>query len=267
MCVAAALAVTELTDRAAIRLAGRELARKERERGNPRGERVATWVLHQGELDRASGRLKHLALSAIWRKQVSAEHAQLSTVSRKTMRLDRLAAYHETAGRVAEACWVNRSHTRISRAAFGFWIRQTGAIDSFWQRVLNGRECDGTDKFKGRTVLAYGDGKWPGGRAPHKRILDSAIRVFGRECVMTTKEFNTTKTHHHCGDEQQDVVDQEKNYKKGGHASATERSLKRCNRTSCSSWQDRDVNVRVGQNMGGVRRIRRAHEGGRTTNP
>jgi hypothetical protein len=226
-------------------------------------------VLHQGELDRASGRLKHLALSAIWRKQVSAEHAQLSTVSRKTMRLDRLAAYHETAGRVAEACWVNRSHTRISRAAFGFWIRQTGAIDSFWQRVLNGRECDGTDKFKGRTVLAYGDGKWPGGRAPHKRILDSAIRVFGRECVMTTKEFNTTKTHHHCGDEQQDVIDQEKNYKKGGHASATERSLKRCNRTSCSSWQDRDVNVRFGQKKGrrGVRRIRRAHEGGRTTNP
>lgn len=143
------------------------------------------------------------------------------------------------------ACWAYRSKTRISRAAFGFWARLTAAIDSFWQKVLNGRECDGTNNFKGRTVLAYGDGKWGVGRAPHKRILDSAIRVFGRECVIMTKEFNTTKTHHHCGDEQQDVVDKEKNYKRGGHACATERSLKRCNRTSCSSWQDRDVNVRL----------------------
>jgi hypothetical protein len=77
--------------RAAQRLAGREEARATRGADNARGERIETWVLTQGELDRASGRLKHLAMSAVWLREVAAEHAQLSHVSRKTMRLDRLA--------------------------------------------------------------------------------------------------------------------------------------------------------------------------------
>jgi hypothetical protein len=260
----------ELTERSAKRLAGRTKDRTTRGRNNARCERVATYVLRLGELDHAAGRLKHLALSAIWRREVGAEHARLSTVSRKTTRIDRLAEYHAVAGEVAEKCWENRSKRRISRAAFGFWSRQVAAADRFWSTVLRGRACDGTANFDGVTMLAYGDGKWGGGRGPHKLVYDSAVRVFGRENVIKTDEYLTSQMHHGCGDKLQDVVDAHKNYKtRGGHACATERSLKRCARTSCSSWHDRDVNVRnLHARRGGRARTQaRRRAGGATNRP
>jgi hypothetical protein len=222
---------------------GRHRARKKYGINNARGERVATYVLHQGEFDRASGKLKNLAQSAIWRREVAAEHALLSTVSRKTMRVDRLSEYHRVAGEVAEKCWENRSKKRIARAAFGVWSRSTAALDGFWASVLRGRERDGTLNLSNRTVLGYGNGKWGAGRAPTKRVRDSADRVFGRARVIGIDEFNTTKTCHVCGDVLQGIVDRKKNYKGGRHAAAFDRGLKHCARQSCSSYFDRDVNA------------------------
>ncbi len=83
-----------------------------------------------------------------------------------------------------------------------------------------------------------------GGRAPTKRMRDGAIRAFGRACVIDIDEFDTSKTCHVCGDVLQGVVDKSKNHKSGRPTGALERSLKRCARTSCSSFFDRDVNVR-----------------------
>ena len=222
---------------------GRHRARKKYGINNARGERVATYVLHQGEFDRASGKLKNLAQSAIWRREVAAEHALLSTVSRKTMRVDRLSEYHRVAGEVAEKCWENRSRKRIARAAFGVWSRSTAALDGFWASVLRGRERDGTLGFSNRTVLGFGNGKWGGGRAPTKRVRDSAERVFGRARVIGIDENNTTKTCHVCGDVLQGIVDRTKNFKGGRPTGAFDRGLKLCARNSCSSYMDRDVNA------------------------
>jgi hypothetical protein len=224
---------------------GRKAMRKAHGESNARGERVATYVLHQGDLDRKSGRLKHLAQSATWRREVAKEHALLSTVSRKTSRIDRLSAYHEVAHSVAEKCWANRSKRRIPHAAFGVWSRSTAAIDSFWSGVLRGRACDGTLGFEGRTILGYGNGSWGGGRGPHKRILDSAKRIFGRARVFMVDEFNTSKTCHVCGDFLRDIIDRPKNMSKGRPAGAVVRGLKHCLRSSCSSYLDRDVNVSI----------------------
>ena len=192
-----------------------------------RGERAVTFVLHLGELDRASGRLKHLAMSAVWLREVAAEHAQLSHVSRKTLRLDRLAEYHAVAGGVAEALWANRSKPRIARAAFGVWSRSTAAMDAFWARVRRGRACDGTTGREEVTVLGFGAAP-VGGRAPTVRMLESAKRVFSRERVRLIDEFNTSKTCHVCGDVLQHVVDRDKNFRKGVPAGATDRGLKHC---------------------------------------
>jgi hypothetical protein len=192
--------------------------------------------------------LKHLALSTLWTREVEAEHARLSTVSRKTLRIDRLAEYHAVAGAVADACWANRSKRRVSRARFGVWSRSTAAIDAFWAEVLRGRARDGTTGFDRPrqgfvTVLAYGDGKWGRGRAPHVRIRASADRTFRPAHVITTIEYDTTATCHVCGDVQQGVVDQHKNHMKGSPAGALENGLKHCARSTCSSFHDRDVNA------------------------
>ena len=215
---------------------------------HPRGERIATYVLHQGHLDRASGRLKNLALSAIWLREVAAEHALLGSVTRKTMRIDQLAAYHAALNDVAEACWANGLKPRRAREAFGVWSRLTAAIDTFWATVLRGRECDGTRGFDGSrrdyfSILAYGDGKWGGGRSPQKAIRQGAERAFSRKRVLTEKEYNTTKTCHVCGDVLQGVVDRHKNLRHGIPAGALDRGIKRCNHTFCSSFLDRDVNA------------------------
>ena len=215
---------------------------------HPRGERVATYVLHQGHLDRASGRLKNLALSAIWLREVAAEHALLGTVTRKTMRIDELAAYHAVLNDVAEACWENGLKPRRARQAFGVWSRLTAAIDTFWATVLRGRKCDGTTGFDGSrrdyfSVLAYGDGKWGGGRSPQKAIRQGAERAFSRKRVLTTHEFDTTKTCHVCGDVLQGVVDRQKNLRLGFHAGALDRGIKHCANSFCSTYLDRDVNA------------------------
>jgi hypothetical protein len=225
------------------RLCGREAARETRGRGNARGERVATYVLHQGEFDRKSGKLANLARSAHWRREVAAEHALLSTASRKTLRLDRLAQYHAVAEATAEACWANRSKTRIARAAFGVWSRSTAMLDSFWASVRRGRARDGTLHRESRTLLGYGAGWGNTGGGPHKRVRDSADRVFGAARVITVDEFNTSKTCHVCGDVLQGVLDRAKNFKRGAPAGAVERGLKHCARRTCSSFLDRDVNA------------------------
>jgi hypothetical protein len=204
---------------------------------------VATYVLHQGEFDRKSGKLANLAQSALWRKEVAAQEALLSTASRKTMRLDRLSEYHAVCQSTAEAFWVNRSKARISRAAFGVWSRSTALLDSFWAGVRKGRARDGTLGKESRTLLGYGDGKWKGGRGPHKRVRDSAERVFGRNRVISVDEYNTTKTCHTCGDVLQGIVDRTKNFKRGAPAGAVDRGVKHCARRTCSIFLDRDVNV------------------------
>ena len=123
---------------------------------------MATFVLTRGELDRKSGRLAHLARHVVWNREVAAEHAQLSTASRKTMRVDRLSQYHAAAAATADACWASRSKRRVARAAFGVWSRSTAAMDAFWAGVLRGRARDGTLGLEARTVLGFGD--WPGGQ-------------------------------------------------------------------------------------------------------
>jgi hypothetical protein len=210
---------------------------------NARGERVATYVLRQGEFDRASGKLGNLARSAIWRREVAAEHALLATASRKTMRLDRLAQYHAVAAATAEACWANRSKPRISRAAFGVWSRSTALLDAFWASVRRGRARDGTLHKESCTLLGYGAGWGFTGGGPHRRVRVSADKVFGAARVITVDEFNTTKSCHVCGDELQGVLDRTKNFKRGAPAGAVDRGLKRCARRSCSSFLDRDVNA------------------------
>jgi hypothetical protein len=207
---------------------------------------VATYVLHQGEFDRKSGKLANLALSALWRKEVAAQEALISTASRKTMRLDRLSEYHAVCQSTADEFWKNRSRARISRAAFGVWSRSTSLLDSFWAGVLRGRARDGTLRMESRTLLGYGDGKWKGGRGPHKRVRDSAEKVFGRNRVISVSEYNTTKTCHTCGDVLQGIVDRTKNFKRGAPAGAVDRGVKHCARRTCSIFLDRDVNVSRG---------------------
>ena len=161
----------------------------------------------------------------------------------------RLSAYHAVAGEVADACWENRSKRRIAREKFGVWSRSTAVIDTFWSSVLRGRTRDATTGFDGTdrskfSVLAYGDGKWAGGRAPHVRIRESAERIFGRSRVKTVWEYNTSQKCNVCGDVVQGVVDRHKNNKKGRACGALDRGLKLCTRSTCSSFLDRDVNVR-----------------------
>ncbi len=227
------------------RAARRAAQRLARGAANPRGERVATYVLTRGELERKSGKVKHLAQSAKWTREVAAEHALLSSASRKTARPGRLAEYHRVAGATADGCWRNREKRRISRAAFGVWSRSEAALDAFWAGVLRGRARDGTLGKADRTVLGYGD--WGGGfGAPTARVRKSAERVFrnhGRGRVVELREYNTSKTCHCCGDVLQGVVHAKKNFKRGAPAGAVDRGLKRCARSSCSSFLDRDVNA------------------------
>ena len=125
-------------------------------------------------------------------------------------------------------------------------MRQQGAIDGFLAGVLRGRARDGTLGFEGRTIIGYGNGAWGGGRAPSARIRASAERIFGHERVIDTDEFLTTATCHVCGDVLQGIIDTHKNFLRGAPAGALDRGLKRCARSSCSSFLDRDVNVGVG---------------------
>jgi len=150
------------------------------------------------------------------------------------------------AGATAEACWTNRLRRRVSRAAFGVWSRSTAMLDAFWTAVRKGRACDGTAGMGARTVIGYGAG-WgdKGGGGPHKRVRASADRIFGKARVITIKEWNTSKTCHVCGSTLQGIVDRSKNFKRGGHPYAVDRGLKRC-ASSCSSFLDRDGNVRWG---------------------
>jgi hypothetical protein len=178
----------------------------------------------------------------------------LSTVTRKTARLDRLADYHAVAGSVADACWANRSKRRIARAAFGVWSRSQGFIDGFFSRLLAGTARGGarrTAEEQRRTVLGFGDGKWLG-RAPIGRCRESAERIFRRAgaTVLHIDEFMTSKRCRVCGDDLQDVVDSENNKKRARPAGAACRDLKRCSRTSCSSLLDRDANVSRGAEGG-----------------
>ena len=231
--------------------AGRERAnrrqqqRESRGDANPRGERVATYVLTRGDLEKKSGKVKHLAQSAKWTREVAAQHALLSTACRKTMRVGRLAEYHHVVAATAGACWANRERRRIARAAFGVWCRSNAALDAFWAGVLRGRKCDGTTGMESRTVMGYGD--WRGGfGAPTARVRASANLVFrgrGAGRVVEIDEFNTSMTCHCCGDVLQDVVDTKKNFKNGRPAGAVERGLKHCLRQTCSTFLDRDVNV------------------------
>ena len=208
---------------------------------------MATWVLHQGEFDRKSGKAKSLRLSARWRKELAEQHARLSQVSRKTMRLDRLSAYHRVIHDTAEKCWENRSKTRLSREAFGVWSRSTALLDSFWAGGRRGREREGPLGMEGRTMRGYGD--WAprkGGGGPTKRVRDSAFRVFraqGPGRILMVDEFRTSKTCHCCGDVLRGVVEREKNFKKGAPAGAVDRGVKHCARSTCSTFLDRDVNA------------------------
>jgi len=201
------------TPKGRARMRGREKQRESRGDNHPRGERVATYVLTKGELDRKSGMLGHLARSALWRREVAAEHALMATASRKTMRLDRLSEYHRVAGATGEVCWANRERRRISRDAFGVWSRSTAALDTFWAGVLRGRARDGTTGKEQHTTLGYGD--WCGGfGAPTARVRASAERVFAarapRGRVVNVWEFNTTKTCHCCGSVLEGVLDRQK---------------------------------------------------------
>jgi hypothetical protein len=134
-------------------------------------------------------------------------------------------------------------------------------MDAFWARVLRGRECDGTTGREKVTVLGFGDAA-VGGRAPTMRMRESAKRVFSRERVRLIDEFNTSKTCHVCGDVLQSVVDRDKNYKRGLPAGATDRGIKHCARSTCSSFVDRDVNV-----SGARARVRRAGRARALTTP
>ena len=233
------------SEASARRRAGREAARRNPAyaHGNARGERVATYVLRQGEFERKSGKLAHLVNSAKWRVEVAAEHALLSTASRKTMQIPRLAEYHAVAAATADACWANRGRRRISRAAFGVWSRSTAMLDGFWAGVLRGRARDGTLGREATTLLGYGAG-WGGtGGGPHKRVKDSAERVFSLARVTTIDEFNTSKTCHVCGEVLRGCVEVQKNFTKGAPAGAVDRGLKHCSSSTCSSFLDRDVNV------------------------
>ena len=239
------------------KLPGREAERAKRGplEVNARGERVATYKLRQGEYDRQTGRAQHLAQSAVWLREVAAEHALLATVSRKTMDPARLAEYHAVSASVAEACWANRTKKRISRAAFGFWSRARSCLDGFWATVKKGRERDGTASFKGPIVLAMGDGKWGVGRAPTQALRESARRIFGAANVIDTHEYMTSQGCHVCGDVLQDVFDLYYNKRHGLPPGFLARGLKHCARSSCSSFHDRDVNVRTGGGgTGGVPR-------------
>ena len=115
------------------------------------------------------------------------------------------------------------------------WSRSTAAIDGFWAGVVRA--------VGPGAVLGYGDAKFIG-RAPNVRIRQSAERAFGRARVVAIDEFRTSATCHVCGDRLQGVVDAHKNHIKGLPAGAVDRGLKRCARSTCSSFLDRDVNVR-----------------------
>jgi len=78
-----------------------------------------------------------------------------------------------------------------------------------------------------------------GGRRP------TAHQPFGRARVVELDEWGTSAKCHVCGDRLQGIVDRAKNRKQGLPAGAIDRGLKRCNRNSCSSFLDRDVNVRA----------------------
>ena len=241
-------------------MSGREAARLSHP-DNPRGERVAVYVLRRGEFDRQSGKEKSLALSAKWRKEVAAEHDLLSTVSRKTLRLDRLAAYHAVVDSTADKCWANRSKTRIARQAFGVWSRSTALMDKFWAGILRGRERDGTTGMEERTILGYGDWafkKGVGGGA--KRLRESALRVFrahGRGRVLIIDEYKTSKTCHSCGSVLRDLVDTRKNRIKGAHPGNVDRGFKHCEHRKCLSFLDRDVNGALNIRKATITRLRR----------
>ena len=202
---------------------------------------VATHVFRLGEYDAACGRAKHLAQAALWLREVADEHKLLSTVSRKSTRVADIAAYNAVMREVALAIWKNRCRRRVARAALTFYLHSLSACDSFWAKVKRSSQHKGSQG----TIIGYGDATWARGRAPNKRLRESAVRTFGRANVIAINEFNTSKSCHACGCELQGVVDRAKNLKKGLPAGAPDRGLKRCNSSSCSSFWDRDVNVRA----------------------
>jgi len=102
-------------------------------------------------------------------------------------------------------------------------------------------------------VLGYGDAG-AGGRAPSVQLRQGAERAFGRARVIKIDEWGTSAKCHVCGTRLQGVVDPTKNRKKGLPAGAIDRGLKHCSNNTCSSFLDRDVNVR----RGGAARARRA---------
>ncbi len=230
--------------RPARKTAGREAARASGPDGAARCARTATYALTQGHFDKCTGKARRLAKAAACNRQVAAQHALLATTTRKTSYPARLGAYHVIADSVAEACQANRAQPRVRRALFTYYMLSTSVMDSFWASVRRGRARDGTLRKEAQTLLAYGaagpDGHWRGG-GPHRRLYVSAQRVFGGARVAKTDEFNTTRTHAHCGAVLSDVVDKAKNNKQRLPHGATEHSLKHC--PKCSSWVDRDVNA------------------------
>ena len=120
----------------------------------------------------------------------------------------------------------------------------TSVMDKFWAGVRRGRARDGTLHMESKTLLSYGaagvDGHWRGS-GPYRRLYVSAQRILGAERVYKCDEYNTTKTHAHCGAVLSDVVDNSKNHKQRLPHGALEHSLKHC--PQCSSMVDRDVNA------------------------
>ena len=214
--------------------------------GEARCARTATYALTQGHFDKCTGKARRLASAAAINREVAAQHALLATTTRNTSYPERLGAYHVIFNSVAAACQANRARRRVRRAHFTYYMLSTSVMDKFWATVRRGRARDGTRKMEAKTLLAYGkegpDGHWRGG-GPHKRLFASAQRVFHPTRVAKIAEYNTTKTHAHCGAVLSDVVDNNKNHKQRLPHGALEHSLKHC--PKCSSLVDRDVNAAI----------------------
>jgi hypothetical protein len=185
-----------------------------------------------------------MAQSALWAREVAAEHDLLSTVTRKTPCPVALGRYHGVLEQVADAWWANRLKPRVGNAAFTFWQRSTSALDSFAARVHRGRARDGTQGFKGRTVVAYGTGA-RGGVFPTVQLRKAFARVLGAARVVDTDEFMTSQRH--WGGQMLDGIPDKNHNLRGAPAGALIRGLKQYTTTSGMSTNvDRDVNAALG---------------------
>lgn len=227
--------------RSAAKTPGREAVRARKGPDDQGCRRSATYLLTLGHYRHRAGYARRMAQAAQWSREVAVEHDLLSTVTRKTPCPAALGRYHAAWDTVAEACWANRLKPRVANAAFTFWQRSTSALDRHAAQVERGRARDGTLGFRGRTIVAFGNG---GGRGdfPVVRLREAFVRTLGADRVVHTDEYMTSQ-YHTTGVKLGGILDKNHNMR-GAPAGALLRGLKQYTDTSGMSYYvDRDVNA------------------------